>query len=74
MFNLWMEGYIAQGTSSKARFLGSFDADSFENACDKWADTIDGNEKQYYKRNGNVASFWGCRIYDKEQDAKKSFG
>ena len=40
----------------------------------KWVDTIDGNEKQYYKRNGNVASFWGCRIYDNEEDARKSFG
>jgi hypothetical protein len=71
-YSLWMEGYITQGNSSKADFLGTFEANSFENACDKWADTI--KEKEYYERNGNIASYWGCRIYDNEADARKSFG
>ena len=71
-FNLWIEGYACTGNSSTASFLGTYEADNFENACDKWADTI--KEKEYYQRNGSIASYWGCRIYDNEADARKSFG
>ena len=71
-FDLWSEGYACTGQSSKAIFLGTFEADSFENACDKWADTL--KEKECYKRNGNIASYWGCRIYDNEEEVRKSFG
>lgn len=72
MFNLWIEGYIAQGMSARAEFLGSFDAVDFASACDKWAETVE--QKYLYKRCGNVATYWGCRIYDNEIDARKSFG
>ena len=34
-YSLWMEGYITQGNSSKADFLGTFKANSFIDACDK---------------------------------------
>ena len=31
-FNLWIEGYACTGNSSTASFLGTYEADSFENA------------------------------------------
>lgn len=72
-FDLWMEGYICTGQSSGAEFLGTFTASSFIEACDKWAETL-GDEKEYYSKKGDKAWFWGCRIYDNEADARKSFG
>lgn len=73
-FNLWMEGYKANGNSSEAHYLGTFEAASFEEACDKWADTLDVDSKRDYHRNNNSAVYWGCRIFDNESDARKSFG
>ena len=73
-FNLWIEGYACTGDSSPAHFLGTFEAVSFSEACDKWVETLSENGKKYYNRNGGIACFWGCRIYDNETDARKSFG
>ena len=73
-YSLWMEGYIIQGNSSKADFLGTFKANSFIDACDKWSETLSDDEKQYYDKKENKAWFWGCAIYDNEADARKSFG
>lgn len=72
VFSLWSEGYAATGSSSTADFLGNFEADSFAEACDKWAKTLE--QPEYYKRNGDNAYYWGCRIFDNEADARRSFG
>lgn len=73
-FDLWMTGFAIQGNSSDARFLGTFEADSFIDACDKWAETLREGDKQYYSKKENKAWFWGCAIYDNETDAKKMMG
>lgn len=73
-FDLWMSGYAIQVNSSGARFLGTFESDSFIDACDKWAETLRENDKQYYSKEENKAWFWGCAIYDNEKDARKYFG
>ena len=73
-FDLWMTGYACTGNSSGASFLGTFEADSFIDACDKWAETLRECDKQYYNKKENKAWFWGCAIYDNETDARKSFG
>ena len=72
VFSLWMEGYAVTGNSSKAEFLGNIEAESFGEACDKWASTL--TQPEYYRRTGECASYWGCRIYDNEDDARKFFG
>ena len=73
-FDLWNEGYAATGEYSPAIFLGTFEAECFEDACDKWAETLCEREKDLYKREGSHAVFWGCRIYDNEEDARKLCG
>ena len=72
IYSLWMEGYAVTGNSSTADFLGNFEADSFAEACDKWAKALE--QPEYYKRNEYNAYYWGCKIFDNEADARRGFG
>ncbi len=71
-YELWMEGFEVTGSSSKAEFLGCYTAPSFRDAVLKW------NEEQsdydHYFVDPDSLSYWGCRIFDSEQEARKSFG
>lgn len=69
--NIWSEGYIVSGNSSGAHFWGSAKGASFKDACDQLAAT-NKDFAEYY--NPIKLTFWGCRLYDKEKDARKSFG
>lgn len=67
IYNVWMEGYQITGNSSDAQLLGSTDAESFQEACDLLL--VDEN---LYDSERLVV--WGCRLYDNEIEARKSFG
>jgi hypothetical protein len=69
-----MEGYSATGQSSTAIYLGEFEGDSFNDACDNWSKTI--KQPEYYKSGTDKhrPSYWACKIFDNEIDARKSFG
>lgn len=73
-YSLWMEGFQATGQSSTAQYLGDFEGNSFNDACDNWANTID--EPKYYKSGNDECrpSYWACRIFDNENDARNCFG
>ena len=69
-FNIWCEGYLATGTEgipAKAVFIGTIEAETFQQACDK---RFSGN--QYY--DADRRTYFGCRLFDNEQDARKTFG
>ena len=75
VYDLWMEGYAATGTSSDASFIGTFEANSFLEACDKWASTLtDEQRRLYYEPYLGRPAYWGCRIFDNEIEARRSFG
>jgi hypothetical protein len=67
LFEVWVEGYQAQGNHGCARLEGQAVAGCFRDAC---ALVMTGN--QYYNPAGNT--WWGCRLFDNEQDARKAFG
>ncbi len=69
-YEVWSEGYVITGNSSGAIYHGIFDGESFKDACDNWALTLE--DVSYY--NGITLSYWGCRLFDNEDDARKSFG
>lgn len=73
-YSLWQEGYSATGQSSTAIYLGEFEGDSFNDACDNWSKTI--KQPEYYKPGNDKhrPSYWACKIFDNEIDARKSFG
>ena len=69
-FDLWMEGYRATCEGSDATYIGTYYADTFEEAC-----------KMYAKfkgitlgTHGGMLADWGRRIFDNEDDARKSYG
>lgn len=66
-FNVWVEGYSATGGGSQAWLKGLAQADNFEEAC-----CIIFNDDPYF--NKDKLSVWGCRLFDNESDARKSFG
>ena len=76
-FQIWSEGFRATGESQGAFFHGVSEGENFKDAVLKFvknnpdfaeyfdSDTRDDIEYFYY---------WGCRLFDNEQDARKSFG
>lgn len=83
-FPVWMEGYAATGESARASFLGKYQGETFEDACQAWADE-DVKRKELFKREDTVIqgkgdktkirpSYWGCRLYETEEEARASFG
>ncbi|EBF8123335.1 hypothetical protein ACVY1S_002049 [Salmonella enterica subsp. enterica] len=69
-YQIWSEGYEATGNSGSAELLGEVEADDFASACSALFEGTD-REKYFNKQR---LTYWGCRLFDNEQDAKKSFG
>ena len=70
-YNVWMEGFrlSGEGEQAQAEFVGAVEANSFQEACDKvclarYAGIYDTQHR----------TVWGCRLFDNESDARKSFG
>lgn len=70
-YNVWMEGFAlsGEGERSQASLVGSVEANNFQEACDKiclarYAGLYDAEHK----------TVWGCRLFDNEIDARKTFG
>ena len=70
--DLWSEGYDATGNSSKATFHGTYKATSLYDAVKAYAQTLTKHEQSYI--NFETLCMWGCRFFDNEADARKSFG
>lgn len=75
-YQIWSEGFSVTGEYQKASYHGEFEAETFEQACDKWAETLDEYSKKCYtpSKDGRRPMLWGCRLFDNETDARKSFG
>lgn len=69
-FPIWIEGFQATGESGKAQQIGTIEAKSFQEACDKLGRTPTWREHYDPK----ARAMWGCRMFDNEADARRSFG
>jgi hypothetical protein len=69
-WNVWMEGYVVTGNSGKAECLGSMEADTFQEACNKLLKTHSLAEYYDPKR----LTVWGCRLYHTGEEAVQRFG
>lgn len=76
LFEVWSEGYMATGEQGIATFRGKAEAETFNEACIKVVgDKLDKDSQgDYIYGLGNKYSIWGCRLFDNETDARKSFG
>lgn len=79
---IWMEGFVIQGQDGGARLVDVIEADNLNDAVETYNATITapanrralnfGKEKAVYR--DGFWSIWGCRLFDNEADARKSFG
>lgn len=73
-FEIWCEGYVVIGNSAGANLLGTETANTWDEAVGKYMkknpDRIDVRETNGVK----TYTDWGCRLFDNETDARKSFG
>jgi len=67
---IWMEGYLATGMEGipyRAHHVADVEAPSFAEACAmRFAD-----DRHF---NARALTYWGCGLFDNEQDARRSFG
>lgn len=68
--DLWMEGFAATGQYGQAQKLGIYEADTLDKAVEAWV-AEDPNRADYMS---GTKSYWGCRFFDNEEDARKTFG
>jgi hypothetical protein len=78
-YQVWSEGYAATGNSGEAFQLNltngtctMWKGDTFRAACINAMLSIGWEIDHYYDYGKNT--YWGCRFFDNEQDARKSFG
>lgn len=71
-WSIWSEGYAATGESGSAACHGVFWAETFEGAVEKWMGTLDQHSKDCVDIIN--LTFWGCRLFDNLDDARKSYG
>jgi hypothetical protein len=72
VYEVWSEGYAATGESAGARFHGKFKGMTFKDAVESYINTLSPDAQKSF--NGERLTYWGCRFFDNEQDARKSFG
>lgn len=72
-YQIWSEGYAATGEYSNAQYHGTSEGDTFKEAVDNLLKTWDQKEVGIYY-NPDKLTYWGCRFFDNETDARKSFG
>lgn len=75
-FDIWVEGYCATGGSSTAQLMASnVEGKTFRDAVLNWYNSNPEEiEKGWGSFNEKKLSFWGCRVFPTEEEARKSFG
>lgn len=78
-YQVWAEGFAATGEHGTAFQLNLtnetctlWKGDSFREACLNALKSLNWETDRYYDYSRNT--YWGCRFFDNEQDARKSFG
>jgi len=67
VFEVWIEGFAATGEGAPASLKGKVLAKTFREACCR----VFKNDNLF---NAEDLTYWGCRLFDNEASARKSFG
>jgi hypothetical protein len=73
-YEIWVEGYACTGQSATASLVGSSEGRTFREACLAYAVSKKHEDGFINYFNPVDCSYWGCRWFDNETDARKSFG
>ena len=72
-YNLWTEGYKATGDYSPANYHGQWAGDSFQDAIQAFKDSL-GDHRDATLIDVERETFWGCKFFDNETDARRFVG
>jgi len=70
-YEIWAEGYRANGDSGHAHFFGRAKGITFREACKNYAKENESFNKLF---NEKCMTYWGCGLFDSEKEARKNFG
>lgn len=68
-WEIWMEGYACTGHESGAELVGTAEGETFRDAV--FAHYAANPNPDF---NSGQLTVWGCRLFDNEAAARKSFG
>ena len=71
LYEIWTERDNDYGRNCPVRCLGSAEGYSFKDACKRFAERVDWFRQKFDEQN---TTYWGCRLFDNELDARKSLG
>ena len=71
MISLWIEGYACTGQSKEAQHEGTYKAETLTDAVAQWAGS---SVEKMNLVDFNMLTYWGCRFFDNESDARKLCG
>lgn len=77
VYDIWSEGFCCTGQSGTAQCVArNVEADSFIDAVRKWYNSEPDAKNKYgdLSIKKDKAFLWGCKLFDNEADARKSFG
>jgi hypothetical protein len=70
-FEIWSEGFKLPDQSGGATLHGKSEGATFVEACKNYAKTNSDFDKYF---DATDLSFWGCKLFDNETDARVNFG
>ena len=74
VFQIWIEGFAATGDRGYAQKVGTGIGETFKDAVLDWASKQRHLERDWGRLDEERLSLWGCRLFDNEVDARRSFG
>lgn len=73
-FQIFEEGYVVNGNSCGAHYIGRADGTDFLDACQNYMDRT-GRGRFYKDKDGNrYPGDWGCRWFPTFEEARRSYG
>lgn len=70
-YEIWVEGFAATGEHGTAYIMGQEAGPTFKAACITF---FEKNPKLSEDFDPKHLSYWACRLFDNERDARKMFG
>jgi len=69
-FEIWCEGFMVMEGHGKASLLGTYEAETWDEAVQKYMKDNPGR----ITVDSRGYTDWGCRLFDNKLDAQRSFG
>jgi len=75
IFSLWVEGYACTGEMSDAEYLGEIQGTDFSHAVTNYVEALPKDLKRFWTLSPTGEwRRWGCKAFDNEACARRSFG